>query len=153
MKKRLRERKEKEKAERSGKEAVQISSKSSSSKPNRNSYANVYSSDSDQGSATDDEAIKEGLRDRKLTLAMQKVCTSSITNHFSIGKSLQALARAGWSPERTEKQKRAGIFWLWRWTGWFTISLQTARPKCCLFEFFVGFWIWSISRRKIRKGS
>ncbi|KAM7539942.1 hypothetical protein Aperf_G00000042685 [Anoplocephala perfoliata] len=71
VKKRLKERKQKEKAERGGKEPVQISSKGSF-KPNRNSYANVYSSDSDQGSATDDEAIKEGLRDRKLTLAMQK---------------------------------------------------------------------------------
>nr|CDS28316.1 RNA polymerase associated protein RTF1 [Hymenolepis microstoma] len=70
VKKRLKERKEKERAERVGKEPTQGSSKISS-KPLRSSYASVYSSDSDQLGESD-EAIKGGLRDRKLTLAMQK---------------------------------------------------------------------------------
>ncbi|VDL57859.1 unnamed protein product [Hymenolepis diminuta] len=97
VKKRLKERKEKEKAERVGKEPTQGSSKGSSSKPTRSSYASVYSSDSDQLGESDDEAIKAGLRDRKLTLAMQKEGRS---------KRLQELA----DRRKELKSKKEGLY-------------------------------------------
>ncbi|VDO04732.1 unnamed protein product [Rodentolepis nana] len=95
VKKRLKERKEKERAERVGKEPTQISSKSSS-KPLRSSYAKVYSSDSDQ-LGDSDEAAKSSLRDRKLTLAMQKEGRS---------KRLQELA----DRRKELKSKKEGMY-------------------------------------------
>nr|CDS22781.1 RNA polymerase associated protein RTF1 [Echinococcus granulosus] len=74
VKKRLKEKKEREKAERANRERSGESPKDKLLKPIKKSsaYANVYSSDSDQGSSSEDESTKGGLRDRKLTLAMQK---------------------------------------------------------------------------------
>eukprot|EP00108_Taenia_solium_P001765 TsM_000121500 transcript=TsM_000121500 gene=TsM_000121500 len=94
VKKRLKEKKEKEKAERKNREGSRDLVKEKSSKPIKKSsaYANVYSSDSDQGSSSEDESIKSGLRDRKLTLAMQKASTFLCVLDEGRSKRLQELA-------------------------------------------------------------
>ena len=72
----MKEKKEKEKAELAirGEGSGESPREMSSRQPPKKSsaYANVFSSDSDQESSSNDESMKSGLRDRKLTLAMQK---------------------------------------------------------------------------------
>ncbi|VDM19927.1 unnamed protein product [Hydatigera taeniaeformis] len=109
VKKRLKEKKEKEKAERANREGSRDSMKEKLSKPIKKSsaYANVYSSDSDQGSSSEDESIKSGLRDRKLTLAMQKVPRRSkrlqeLADRRKELKSKKEIVYSGSDDERAE---------------------------------------------------
>lgn len=108
VKKRLKEKKEKEKAERANREGSRDSMKEKLSKPIKKSsaYANVYSSDSDQGSSSEDESIKSGLRDRKLTLAMQKEGRSKrlqeLADRRKELKSKKEIVYSGSDDERAE---------------------------------------------------
>ncbi|VDD83051.1 unnamed protein product [Mesocestoides corti] len=76
LKKRLKEKKEREKAERANQKCSPVGEPSKDvplkSTKKSSAYANVYSSDSDQGSSSEVESVKSSLKKRRLELSMQK---------------------------------------------------------------------------------